>query len=44
MVNYASALNQSELGKYFEWIVIKIINHLNISLFPIGSNPRLILH
>ena len=27
MVNYACGLNQSEMGKYFEWIVIENINH-----------------
>ena len=26
MVNYACAFNQSELGKYFEWIIIRIYN------------------
>ena len=28
MVNYACGLNQSETGKYFEWIIIDIIKQL----------------
>ena len=31
MVNYACAFSQSDLGKYFEWIIIYIINTMYIS-------------
>ena len=34
MVNYACGFNQSETGKYFEWIVNKNILHNNYSMSP----------
>ena len=39
MVNYACGFNQSETGKYFEWIIILIIDY---SLPLIGENQWLI--
>ena len=33
MVNYACGLNQSETGKYFEWIITFIIHHLSPCIF-----------
>ena len=30
MVNYACGFNQSEMGKYFEWIIIIIIGYLSL--------------
>ena len=33
MVNYACGFNQSELGKYFEWIIIFIMLLLHLSSF-----------
>ena len=36
MVNYACGFNQSESGKYFEWIIVAVnnfIQHWNIAFF-----------
>ena len=34
MVNYACAFSQSELGKYFEWIIKRFIGLMIIGLYP----------
>ena len=39
MVNYASAFSQSELGKYFEWIII-YINERFVKLTLSGKNIK----
>ena len=35
MVNYACGLNQSETGKYFEWIVKRIISKVSQYMYVI---------
>jgi len=44
MVNYACGFNQSETGKYFEWIIILIIivwllQHYNIIINSLSTSP-----
>ena len=39
MVNYACAFSQSELGKYFEWIIISIIIRCKSFFVFIGREP-----
>ena len=34
MVNYACAFSQSELGKYFEWIIKRFMGLMIIGLYP----------
>ena len=43
MVNYACGLNQSERGKYFEWIIIHIIQLKNLKIVekPMTANTQL---
>ena len=38
MVNYACAFSHSELGKYFEWIIIQFILYIVASLLPFRSH------
>ena len=44
MVSYACGFNQSETGKYFEWIIISIIIHPFETAFLKENNLAVILN
>ena len=44
MVNYACGLNQSETGKYFEWIIMFIIIQQIVTLSKYGHDALDICH